>query len=325
MKFKKFKYNIICLFSVLLIASAVVLKVTFVDPQVPDTQLSVEIPQQDPQGNTDNAQDETEEVVEMKKYEKDKNLPSTRTPITLLNYCIEKIAACDSYKTEFSYTSRFAVTIAQSKLRAVQQKDGYTIKSGAKRYEYATMSADDTARKYAGGIAQDGVEVRYYDGAQGFHEWQSHDGIYDPAQAPYTKYNSLEELDLYYDFLYPTPIFTTSGTSASAKVDPSKGTIVLTITMSNKDDFPASFLRQYKSFTKNLSIYKFEQSVVFTIDSNSGYILNFSKKDKLEGTHASFKGVPISMELTYTSKFSKFNEQLDIKIPPIPEQEEKSA
>lgn len=319
MKFKKLKYNLICLLLVLIISAAVVVKVMFVDAQTPQTDLTIG---QQQGGTGANGQDaekdgtsasQEEQIV----YEKDKNLPSIKFPYKLINYCFQKMNDAESYKSDVEYICKFSVVLAGQPIYAIEDVRGETMKSGLERYESVEKHADDNARTYAGSSAEDGLQIRYTDGINDAHMWYSKDGIFDVAKLPYKKYDKISDVGFYFDMMYPMPSFNKKGATVSASTD-SNNTIRVSVKMTDKNAYPESFLRSYNSFAKNINISSITQEIVFTIDKNSGYILSLYKTDKFIGSPMSFSGIELNMDLTYKEVFSKFNQPIIITPPNIP-------
>lgn len=322
MKFKKLKYNVVCLILVLLMFGSLAVRVVFFDDsnQQVIPQIDQVVDEESPNaGASSNNTPSNKDDVEI--YEKDDNLPSTRTPSKLINYCFDKVTKSSSYQTDIKYKTIIEVTALQA--TAVQTITGTSIKYNDKRLEEMTFEGDPLAIKFS---PLYGLQTTYYDGTN-YHRWKTDKGGFDITKANYTTTSKDNDAGFrfYYDFLNKdfknTPDLTLDPASASisAHANIQNGTITVDVSLSDKENYPSNFLRTYNTFNENIKIDNLTQTITFTIDQKSGYIKRLYKIDKYYGKY-SYKGlmVDVEMSLYYTQTFSKYNQEFIIKTPATP-------
>ena len=314
MKFKKLKYNIICLVMVVLVFSVVMLKIFVFDEPVPDSVIITPTPDDDnlhDNNNNDNIYDDDEYEEENMT---DKNMPSTKFPLKRLNYCLNKSAKAESYYSDLSFTTRTLVDAFGLSVDTKQYTMGSVGKLKTARFEDITFTADEWASKFA---PQNNLAFIYYDGSK-TNVWRTPRDNYDMTKANYYTYDYPAEF--YYDRLYESSISFPSNGITNCTISSQGNVDTYTIRISNPAICPGTFMRSYYSFSTSGLIFKsVEQVITFNVNANTGYLINFTQKDTFISEYADNPGVELRQELTYIQKFSKYNQSFEIKHPPIPE------
>lgn len=300
---------------VALVFSVVMLKIFVFDEPVPDSVIITPTPDDDnshDNNNNDNIYDDDEPLDENSNI--DKNIPSSRYPLKRLNYCLTKSAKAESYFSELSFTTRTLVDAYGLSVDTKQYTKGTLGKLNNARFEDITFTADEWASKFA---PQNNLAFVYYDESK-THVWRTPRDVYDMEKANYYTYDHPAEF--YYDRLYANSINFPSNGIENYNMYSQNNIDTYTIKISNPAICPGTFMRSYYSFSTSGLIFKsVEQVITFNVNSNTGYLINFTQKDTFISEYADNPGVELRQELTYIQKFSKYNQSFEIKHPPIPE------
>lgn len=345
MKFKRHKYNFICLLMILCIGGAAALNFGLFDNQVPNSEIVTpsEGGSSDsltPGGNGDSNNPSAPGDNPVVEYETDYNMPSVRYPTALLNYCISKMENATGYYGDINFMTTLTGSVAGVAASGQQLCTGHVIKSGDERYEEMRFEAlDSMVQQFT---PQHNVQAVYTDGTIN-HFWVTDKGVFDWDQAKYetwTPTNNPHNRKWYYDFLYrgiegsygySGPIeFSNSGSTVSVRSQTNQKThrdeYIFTVKMVDSTKYPETFLRSFNSFGGTLNIKSFEQTVTFTVDKDSGWILGFVKTDVFKGGLKSVSVVPDSVSSTvnatvtlrFAATYSQHDQIIPITHPVIP-------
>lgn len=325
--FKKLKYNVVCLLMVALVLSAVFIKLYFFDTNIPDSDTGQEIvdpenpDNNNPSGPGDN-DDPFDIIVDDVSDPKVKELK--KLPISLVNYCIAKLANSDGYRSTINYTVTLNVPFIDAS--ATQWVKGEARKEGDKLYEEVAFTGDALMQKFS---PNDNIEIRYFDSAN-THIWRTPLHSFDINEAAYTYHEGrvTEGWDrFYYNKLNVATEFNSKGSNGTISQQKNsqtgKNEYIVKMTLVNKDFCPEPFMRPYYTFLWQLDIKTFEQTVTFVIDKDTGWIKSITQKDKFIGNYADYPGIDVYVDLTHTQRFSQFNQPVPITTPTIPEREDK--
>lgn len=317
-----------------LVVISVLFNVGIFTDTTPDSQIDQPL---DPNGENDQKPGSTTPLPTEDpsvQFEKDNNMPSTRYPMQVLNYCIEKLNNSSGYYMDLLFNTTITGNVVGLSASGEQRVTGSVIKSGDKRYEDIKLEAMNEITKQF--TPKDNLQVMYNDG-QLCHFWETDLGVFDITKARYetwTPDNNPRERRFYYDFLYPgiensfgyygPIVFNSKGSTASLKTQKNASTgrkeYVITVKMIDKNYVPEPFIRSFQSFEGGINMSSIEQNTIFTIDKESGWIKSLVKKDIFIGRPKMFSGAEVKCVLTYTSNYSLHNQNIEIYPPVIPEQ-----
>ncbi len=298
-----------------LVVSVVMLKTFVFDEPIPDSVIITPTPDDDNQhedDNNDNIYDEDDMIDEDSNI--DKNIPSTKYPLKRLNYVLTKSAKAESYLSELSFTTRTLVNAFGLSVDTKQYSKGTVGKLNNIRFEDMTFTADEWASQFA---PQNNLAYIYYDENK-THVWRTPRDTYDMTKANYYTYDYAAEF--YYDRLNANSINFPSNGLEKYTMFSQNNIDTFTVKISNPAICPETFMRSYYSFSGAGLIFKsVEQVITFTVNANTGYLINFTQKDTFVSEYKDRPGVELRQELTYTQKFSKYNQTFEINHPTIPE------
>lgn len=322
MKFKKLKYNIISIFLVLLVASAVLLKVYFIDGQIPDSSIDNIIPET-PDDTPNNGENDDPSIELPIDDTRDPNIPSANYPTNVLNYCLNKLSTSDGYKSKVSLITKITGGYGAVSVNALHITDGTTIMSGKQMIEQMQyVPKDELAEKFS---TTNGLITSYYDG-QYSHIWRTPNGVFDMSKAEYRKVDGIINVGaerFYFNRLFPSNIkFDKKGVSSKLSTQKNSKTgreeYIITAKLLNIAYYPEQFSRSYYTFQNHFKYTSVNSTIVFTIDKKTGWLKNYVQHDVFSGYYPAIEGSHVSIDLTYTQTFSNHNQSLSISHPTIP-------
>lgn len=245
----------------------------------------------------------------------DLNMPSTKFPTKLINYCLSKLANATGYQSSVYFTTKLSASALGQTLSTMQYVEGTVIKSQDKRFENMKFVAEGIAQQFT---ILHNLQVCYNDGKDNYR-WKTDKGVFDIEKAHFTK--NARDFKFYYDFLYPEFEFNQNGHQISIAIEENedgKSEYKVKVKLIDLNYCPENFLRSYNSFSSVVKIKSIVQNATFTIDTTSGWIKSLVKNDTFIGEYAQYAGIDVKMELSFTQRFSKHNQIIDIVTPNFP-------
>ena len=262
MKFKKLKYNIICLILVGIVVSAVFLKLYFVKEDVPDSEIVDMLPDDNNSGDINDGSNDYEDFEE---EEYDPNQPSTKYPLKYLNYALNKSAGSKSYQSALSHTIRTTLSLKGVNIDTKSYVNAKMINMGKVGFEEISFKADELAKPYT---PDKNLRINYWDGTK-HHRWVTEDWVYDINQATYSQ-GSTPYYQTYYDRLLGEPFNFQNGCGSASSTNQinkktGKKEVCITVIITNQKGCPEQFMRSYKSFSGSINFKSVTQSIKFVI------------------------------------------------------------
>lgn len=316
MKFKKGKYNIIFLLMFVLIMGVFGFEMFSITPSqnipvLPGTEGEVSGEKNDEGGSDDKTN--VDQEVEISN-EIDKNMPSPKFPLKVLNYVLNKLYEGDGYKSTYKKTMTNTANVMGG-ITVTQEINGTIDKSGNKSYEQLEFKATGSMSDMAVNL----IRAFYFDG-DNVTRYQTEPKNYDFSTAAKTEMTKAEYYTNFALNLADAPIFafTQSNFSFTLNTQKNKAGVeyyVINATLTNPSILNSSGYSRYYETSGDLKDVK-AVSATFTYScyAKSGNIFSISAEEKYVGTNPAF-GVPVDVNVNYTQTFTATNTAFVIEKP----------